>query len=86
LILSDESHPFHGAEYAVVGLTRTSRSEAIPLDASAWAVGDPGEASFASPRYIFTIKHVDIDRPKGALTPTATDRVARAVASMIGVS
>jgi hypothetical protein len=36
------------------------------------------------PWYVFTIKHADILRPKGALTIAATDRVAKAVASMIG--
>lgn len=84
LILSDASHPFHGSEYAVVGLTRTNRPPAIELDQTAWDIGDPGGDSYASPWYVFTIKHADILRPKGALTTAATDRVAKAVASMIG--
>lgn len=84
LILSDSSHPFHGSEYAVVGLTRSDRPPAVELDQSAWDVGDPGGESYVSPWYVFTIKHADIIRPKGALTTAATDDVATAVASMIG--
>jgi hypothetical protein len=84
LALNDSSHPFSGSEYAVVGLTRTDRPPAIELGQSAWDVGTPGGESYASPWYVFTIKHADIIRPKGALTTTATDQVAQAVASMIG--
>lgn len=86
LIVSDSSHPFHGTEYTVVGLTRTNRPPAVELDEEAWEVGDPGEGSYASPWYVFTIKHANINRPKGALTAAATDEVAKAVAAMIGVS
>ena len=85
LILSDASHPFHGSEYAVVGLTRTNRPPAVELDRTAWELGDPGEESYASPWYVFTIKHDNIVRPKGALTAAATDEIAEAVAAMIGV-
>ena len=85
LVLSDTTHPFHGSEYAVVGLTRTNRPPAVELDRAAWELGDPGEESYASPWYVFSIKHDNIIRPKGALTSTATQRVAEAVATMIGV-
>ncbi|WP_225333360.1 type II toxin-antitoxin system PemK/MazF family toxin [Halomicrobium urmianum] len=85
LVLSDSKHPFHGSEYAVVGLTRTNRPPAIELGPSDWRLGDPGTDSYASPWYVFTIKHADIKRPKGALTSAAIDRVATAVSSMLGV-
>ena len=85
-ILSDDSHPFHGSEYAVVGLTRTDRPPAIELTASSWAPGDPGGESDASPWSVFTIKHADVIRPKGALTGQVTHDVAAAVAQMVGVA
>ena len=85
LILSDSSHPFHESEYAVVGLTTTNRPPAIELTASDWTAGSPGTDSYASPWYVFTIKHTDIKRAKGALATSATDRVATAVGSMLGV-
>jgi len=49
-------------------------------------VGDPGEGSYASPWYVFTIKHANINRPKGALTTAATNEVAEAVAAMVGAT
>jgi PemK-like protein. len=85
LILSGPSHPFHGSEYAVVGLTRTKRPTAIELGRVAWELGDPGEESYASPWYLFTLKHDNIIRPKGSLTSQATEKVATAVASLISV-
>lgn len=86
LVLSDhESHPFHGTEYAVVGLTRTSRPRAIRVDDQSWDLGNPGSDSFASSWYVFTLKHADITRPKGALTREATGEVATAVALTFGV-
>lgn len=84
LVLSDDAHPFHGSEYAVVGLTRTERAAAVLLDDRAWAVGNPGSDSYASPWYVFTIKHADVIRPKGALVSPVTDAVARAVAEIVG--
>lgn len=83
VVLSGPAHPFHGTEYTVVGLTRTNRPAAVELDEDAWEVGDPGEGSYASPWYVFTIKHANVDRPKGALTTDATDEIAEAVAAMI---
>lgn len=85
LILSGDSHPYQGSEYAVVGLTRNDRPPAVKLPPSAWATGNPGGDSYASPWYLFTLKHIDILRPKGALMISATDQVARAVAGIIGV-
>ena len=84
LILSNSSHLFHGTEYTVVGLTRTNRLPEVEVNEEAWDVGDPGEGSYAPPWYVFTIKHANIDRPKGALTTVATEKVAKAVAAMIG--
>lgn len=84
LILSDSSHPFYGDEYAVVGLTTKNRPTAVILDTQSWEVGAPRRDSFASPWYIFTIKYIDIIRPKGALTRQATDNVAHRVAKIVG--
>lgn len=69
----------------VVGLTRTDRPPAIELDETSWSVGTPGGDSFVSPWYVFTIKHADVSRPKGALTAEATNRVTAVVGSMLGV-
>lgn len=85
VVLSGDSHPFHGSEYATVGLTRTNRPRSIELGRSAWAAGDPGGESYASPWYVFTIKHADVVEPKGTLTADATENIATATADVLGV-
>lgn len=84
VVLSGPAHPFHGTEYVVVGLTLTGREGAIELDHSAWALGRPGGDSFASPWYLFTIKHRDITRPKGSLINEVTRRISKSVADIVG--
>ncbi|MEZ3144163.1 type II toxin-antitoxin system PemK/MazF family toxin [Halobaculum sp. MBLA0143] len=84
VVLTDSNHPFYGEEYGVVALTRTNRPPAVELSAEAWALGDPGGESYASPWYIFTLKHEDVIRPKGRLADTAVDRIAERVGEMIG--
>jgi len=84
VILSDSSHPFHGEEYAVTALTSTKRPEAIELDDSDWRFGGPAGDSYASPWYLFTIKHADSTNAQGSLTTQATDEIATATARFWG--
>jgi hypothetical protein len=85
LILSDSSHPFHGEEYAVVALTSQQRPEAIEIATSDWRFGAPSGDSYASPWYLFTIKHSDIANPQGSVTDEKADEIAKEAASYIGV-
>lgn len=84
LILSDDSHPFHGTEYAVVALTSKQRSEAIEIADDDWLFGGPPGDSYASPWYVFTIKHSDISNPQGSVTESMADTVANEVCSYLG--
>lgn len=86
LVLSDDDHPYHGTEYAVVALTRQSHPRSIALDAASWAVGDPGGESYVSPWYVFTIKHADITRPKGGLRDSVVTEICEAVARQLGAA
>lgn len=85
VILSDSSHPFHGEEYAVAALTSQNRPEAIELEDGDWRFGGPPGGSYASPWYVFTIKHNDIINAQGSLTTQATDRIATEAARFLGV-
>ncbi|WP_136716813.1 hypothetical protein [Halorientalis salina] len=85
VVLSDSTHPFHGEEYAVAALTSKERPEAIKLDASDWRFGGPSGDSYASPWYVFTIKHADIVNAQGSLTERATDRIANETATFLGL-
>ncbi|MFB6283849.1 MAG: hypothetical protein ABEK59_07950 [Halobacteria archaeon] len=85
LILSDSIHPFHGDEYSVVGMTTTNHSKAVEVTQNDWLSGFPGDKGYASPWYIFTIKHSKIDSPQGSLTNSKTTEIANEVAQIIGV-
>lgn len=84
-ILSDNSHPFHGQEYAVVALTSKQRPDAIEIKNSDWRFGKPPGDSYASPWYVFTIKHSDILGPQGSITDSKADEIAAETASFLGV-
>lgn len=85
LVLRDDSHPFHGEEYAVVALTSKERPEAIEVEADDWRFGSPRGDSYASPWYVFTIKHEDIDSPQGSVTDAMADEIATEASSYLGV-
>jgi len=85
VILSDDSHPFHGEEYAVVALTSKQRPEAIEIEDDDWRFGAPRGDSYASPWYVFTIKHADISNPQGSITDQKANEIAQEAASYLGV-
>lgn len=60
LIVSNDSHPFHGTEYIVLGMTTTQRSRAIRVKQSDWREGGTSKTSFISPWFVMTLKHADI--------------------------
>lgn len=84
MILSDDSHPFQGEEYAVVALTSKQRPVAVEIENSDWQFGAPPGDSYASPWYVFTIKHADIANPQGSITDQKTDEIAKEAASYLG--
>ncbi|QIO25127.1 hypothetical protein [Haloarcula sp. JP-L23] len=85
LILSEPSHPFHGQEYSVVALTSKQRPDAVEIEDNDWRFGGPSGDSYASPWYVFTIKHGDIVNAQGSLTDQKTDEIAKDAASYLGV-
>lgn len=85
LILSNHGHPFHGEEYAVVALTSKRRPEAIEIESDDWRFGGPPGDSFASPWYVFTIKHADISGAQGSVTDSIADTIANEATSYLGV-
>lgn len=85
LVLSDASHPFHGEEYAVVALTSKQRPDAIEISDDDWLFGGPSGDSYASPWYVFTIKHADISNAQGSVTEAMADTVATNASTYLGV-
>jgi mRNA-degrading endonuclease toxin of MazEF toxin-antitoxin module len=85
IVLSDDSHPFYEEEYVVVGVTTTEREWAVELTPERWAKGGAPKRSWASPWYTMTVKHATISDRLGKLTPDATDRIATALARLVGL-
>jgi mRNA-degrading endonuclease toxin of MazEF toxin-antitoxin module len=85
IVLSDDSHPFYGEEYIVVGVTTTGRERAVELTPEMWDEGGAPERSWASPWYTMTLKHANISDHLGRLTSDATDQIATALASLVGL-
>ena len=85
VVLSDDQHPFYGEEYVVVGVTTSERERAVELTPATWAEGGAPKRSWASPWCVLTVKHATITERLGRLTPEATDRVAGALAHLVGV-
>lgn len=75
LVVSDDTHPFHGEEYLVVGITTTRRDEAIELTNQDWRVGGLPDQSYVSPWFVTTIKHASISRGVGALEDELVDDI-----------
>lgn len=85
VVLSDDTHPFYGEEYVVVGVTTTERERAVELTPERWAEGGAPTKSWASPWYVLTVKHGTVTERLGGLTSDATNRIASAVARLVGV-
>lgn len=84
--LSEPSnHPFPGQEGLYVAVTTTSRSEAVPLPASAFVSGGLPKRSFASPWVITTLKDADIVVVEGELSTSTVSQIADAAAQYLGV-
>ncbi|MDZ7687935.1 MAG: hypothetical protein U5J64_04285 [Halobacteriales archaeon] len=83
LILSDGSHPFHGKEYIVVGVTTTEREEAVVLTQDNWKVGGLPKKSYVSPWFVATLKHAGIDRGVGALSEDVIEEVGEEVSGYV---
>lgn len=67
LIISNDSHPFQGTEYVVLGMTTNPRSEGIRIQETDWINGGTAETSFISPWFAMTLKHADITHRIGIL-------------------
>lgn len=78
IILSDDTHPFHGEEYSAIAVSTTDRSIAVPLPADAWISGSPPRMSYANPWSIIQIQDDDITEFQGTLTESITDNIREA--------
>jgi hypothetical protein len=83
LIVSGQSHPFHGEEYIGIAITTTALESAIPISDDAWIRGGLPKESFLKPWQPTLLKHADISDAFGVLRQTVVDRTAEELASVI---
>jgi len=83
LIVSNESHPFHGEEYVGLAITTTEHDAAIPIDDDSWVRGRLPKRSFIKPWQPTLLKHDDIEDAFGLLDTPVVDRASRALAALI---
>lgn len=84
LIVSDDSHPFYGAEYIGLAITTTDLDAAIPIRDDAWVRGGLPKESFINPWQPTLLKQDDIIDAFGLLHSSVVDRVAGELTAMIG--
>lgn len=76
IALSDDTHPFDTEEAIYAVITRTARSDAIPITSADFLSGGlPSDPSYASPWTLVTIKHDDVIDQEGTLDAKTTNRI-----------
>jgi mRNA-degrading endonuclease toxin of MazEF toxin-antitoxin module len=85
LVLSSETHPFHGEQYVCCLLTTTPRRAAVELDEDDWKAGGTPEKSYVNPWVPMSLDHDAAINRQGALRPWVVDGVAAEVARYVGV-
>jgi mRNA-degrading endonuclease toxin of MazEF toxin-antitoxin module len=75
LILSNDHLPFYGQEYVAVGITTTSRTEAIELTTNRLETGRLPRTSYVSPWSVLTLKDWMITTQPAKATDATVDTV-----------
>jgi len=84
VLVSDDSHPFHGEEYVGLAVTTTRLDPAIPIDDDAWVRGGLPRQSFIKPWQPTLLKHDEINDAFGLVRSSLVDRVAAELATLVG--
>ena len=83
LLLSDETHPFAGAQYIAAGITTKEYPPSISL-AGRFVDGGLSEHSFVSPWAVVSLREADIERAVAIVDRTVTRTAAEEVARFVG--
>ena len=84
LIVSNDTHPFHGEEYVVTVVTTTERGRAVPLTEEAFIEGSLPRESYASPWNPVTLKHQLIEKHVATIAGNTVDEVVSELMAYIG--
>jgi hypothetical protein len=84
LVVSDDSHPFHGEEYIALAITTTEMPAAVALAADDWDRGGLPRQSYVKPWQPTLLKHGDVIDAFGMLRPAVIDRIVRDLVGYVG--
>lgn len=87
LVISNDTHPFHGDQYIVLALTtKTWHQEFIPIAADDWVDGGTPKSSSVIPWSVETIEQADIDFWQGTLAESLVTEAVSTLASYVHTS
>lgn len=68
LVIGDDTHPFAHTECLCLALSTQEHPQSIEIPDGAWVCGGSREDAYASPWYVTTMKHRDLDDQQGTLS------------------
>lgn len=86
LVVSNDSHPFQGTEYVVLGMTTSGRQNEIAVEERHWRVGGTSKRGHVSPWYAMTLKHRSIAYRVGTVAEEIVDRAVDELQAYLGYS
>lgn len=84
VIVSNDSHPFHGEEYVVTVVTIAERDRSVPLTDDAFVEGSLPRQSYASPWNSVTLKDHLIEKHVATIAGNTVDEVVSELMAFIG--
>lgn len=84
LIISNDTHPFHGEEYIVTVVTTTERDRAVPLSEDSFIEGSLPRRSFVSPWNPVTLKDHLIEKHVASIAGNVVDEVVSELSTYVG--
>lgn len=84
LLVSNETHPFHGEEYVAAVVTTTDRDRAVVLADDVFTAGSLPRRSVVSPWNPVTLKDEFIDTHVATVTGGIVDEVVTELCSYVG--
>lgn len=84
LVVSDDSHPFHGEEYVGLTVTTTEHERAHPIETADWELGSLPKQSYIKPWNPVILTDADIEGVAGAVSETCVDRAVDGLIRVCG--
>lgn len=85
VVISTDTHPFHGDEYLAMLITTTQRGDAIAIPDERWEFGSLPKSSHVNPWTVVTLKDDDLADYQGVLESSVVDEAVAQLPQYIGL-